>query len=402
MKKNISTIKRFLLWTGGYDQETVSQCSSSEINRMAIFGTMILIPAFVGMFSFGYAFYLIFRNQLIAFIAGPIWSVIILFIDRAIVGYSRSRFNLGTLGRVFLGVVIGLFVSEPVLLAFFSGAIKRQEFQNEVLKEKEINKVYNGKTATLEESLYKLREYTRKAQVNYQKELNGTGGSKEKGPGVIYKRLLLDYQKDSAYLASQEKTVKEKIAGFNKERAVVTNAMKVNQNETKGLLTKIIALNKLTYQNENHEVFIVVWATRIFFLLIELIPILMKITPTGYKGVYHEIIDQNDRELLDLLKFSSNTRVAKLQKEDDLKNTIEMLNLNSSLIEAKVNSAERNAYFLMDELTTVMKKHNSFRQLVVKQMEEAGMQEKVFSELDAISATLIKKIGLSLAEISKV
>ena len=110
-------------------------------------------------------------------------------------------------------------------------------------------------------------------------------------------------------LASQEKTVKEKIAGLNKERAVVINAMKVNQNETKGLLTKIIALNKLTYQNENHEVFIVVWATRIFFLLIELIPILMKITPTGYNGVYHEIIDQNDRELLDLLKFSSNTRV---------------------------------------------------------------------------------------------
>ena len=402
MKQNISIIKRFLLWTGGYDQETVSQCSSSEINRMAIFGTMILIPAFVGMFSFGYAFYLIFRNQLIAFIAGPIWSVIILFIDRAIVGYSRSRFNLGTLGRVFLGVVIGLFVSEPVLLAFFSGAIKRQEFQNEVLKEKKINKVYDGKTATLEESLYKLREYTRKAQVNYQKELNGTGGSKEKGPGVIYKRLLLDYQKDSAYLVSQEKTVKEKIAGFNKERAVVTNAMKVNQNETKGLLTKIIALNKLTYQNENHEVFIVVWATRIFFLLIELIPILMKITPTGYNGVYHEIIDQNDRELLDLLKFSSNTRVAKLQKEVDLKNTIELLNLNSSLIEAKINSAERDAYFLMDELTAVMKKHNSFRQLVVKQMEEAGMQEKVFSELDTISATLIKKIGLSLAEISKV
>ncbi len=402
MKKNISTIKRFLLWTGGYDQETVSQCSSSEINRMAIFGTMILIPAFVGMFSFGYAFYLIFRNQLIAFIAGPIWSVIILFIDRAIVGYSRSRFNLGTLGRVFLGVVIGLFVSEPVLLVFFSGAIKRQEFQNVELKEKGINKVYDGKTAKLEESLYKLREYTRKAQVNYQKELNGTGGSKEKGPGVIYKRLLLDYQKDSAYLVSQEKAVKEKITGFNKKRAIVINAMKVNQNKTNGLLTKIITLNKLTYQNENQEVFVVVWATRIFFLLIELIPIFMKITPTGYKGVYHEIIDQNDRELLGLLKFSSNMRVAKLQKEYDLKNTIEMLNLNSSLIEAKINSAERNAYFLMDELTAVMKKHNSFRQLVVKQMEDAGMQKKVFNELDAISATLLKTIGLSLAEISKI
>lgn len=399
MKKNISTIKRFLLWTGGYDLETVSQCSSSEINRMAIFGTMILIPAFVGMFSFGYAFYLIFRNQLIAFIAGPIWSVIILFIDRAIVGYSRSRFNLGTMGRIFLGVVIGFFVSEPVLLVFFSGAIKRQEFQNVELKEKGINKVYDGKTAKLEESLYKLREYTRKAQVNYQKELNGTGGSKEKGPGVIYKRLLLDYQKDSAYLVSQEKAVKEKITGFNKERAIVINTMKVNQDETKGLLTKIITLNKLTYQNENQEVFVVVWTTRIFFLLIELIPIFMKITPTGYKGVYHEIIDKTDSELLALLKFTSNTRVAMLQKKYDLKNTIEMLNLNSSLIEAKVNSAEKDAYFLMDELIAILKKQNSFKQLIAKQMDDADTQEKVFKELDAISATLMNTIGLSLADI---
>jgi len=98
MKNNMN---RILLWAGGYDQKTVNQCSSSEIHRMTIFGTMIFIPAFVGMFSFGYAFYLISGNQLIAIIAGLIWSVIILFIDRAIVGYSRSRINLGTLGRIF-------------------------------------------------------------------------------------------------------------------------------------------------------------------------------------------------------------------------------------------------------------------------------------------------------------
>ena len=396
--KHINTIKRFLLWAGGYDQETVKQCGSGEINRMTIFGTMILIPAFVGMFSLGYAFYLIFKNQLIAVIAGITWSIIVLFIDRAIVGYSRSKFNLGTLGRVLLGFIIGLFVSEPLLLAFFSDAIQRSEFQNVVLKENQLNKIYDSKVAKLENHLNSLREYNRKAQAKYQNELDGTGGSKVHGNGVIYKRLHADYLSDSSYLSSQVHKVNGVIADINKERLSAINAMKADHSETKGLLTKVIALNRLANQKGNMGVYIVVWVTRLFFLLIELIPILMKITPTGYKGMYHEFIDQNDSELLDHLKFTSKMRVAMLQKEYDLKYTIDMLNLNSSLIEAKVNSAERDAYFLMDELTAVTKKHNSFKQLVTKRMEDVDIQEKVFNELDAISINLMKTISLSIAD----
>ncbi len=388
----ISFLRRFLLWASGHDKETISHCNSSEINRGAIMGTMVIIPAFIGLFSFGYVFYLLTANLYLSVVAGVLWSIVILIIDRALVGYSRSVLNFGALFRLVMALIIGFVVSEPVLLAFFSDAIERDEYALVREKINRQNSAYDKEIANLNKELAGLREEVNVAQEKYQDEMQGISNTQAVGLGPIYRKLEADYKEKAKYLDSREEEINAEIKRIKEEKAEAALSLQQNHDNTNGLLNRIIALDKLSRENEG--VFWVVWGTRLFFILIELIPIFIKITSTGYRGMYNKIIDYRDEELDDVMKITSEQRVALLQKQHDYLFKVKMMEYDMSVFKAGIRHEIDKAIFAMEELTKLSAAKNRYAQKIHEKVKPENLKDQALLRLDEIYASLFEIFDL--------
>ncbi len=68
-------------WLAGADQTILDQVSPSERNKITGFGTLVLIPAIVGLFSMTYALSTVTNSTPLFVTGGIVWFFIILFID---------------------------------------------------------------------------------------------------------------------------------------------------------------------------------------------------------------------------------------------------------------------------------------------------------------------------------
>src|ERR1039457_3428407 len=129
-------MERFLIWLSGADEKILSQCTRlprSERRKFAGFGTTVLIPAILGLFSMGYAVSTFSKDPRIYIGAGALWFFIVLAIDRFLCAtlyksvVSRQwGYWMAFLFRLAVAGFIGLAVSHPLVLFLFDGTIKQQ------------------------------------------------------------------------------------------------------------------------------------------------------------------------------------------------------------------------------------------------------------------------------------
>ncbi len=129
-------MERFFVWLSGADERILSQCirlPRSERRKFAGFGTMVLVPAILGLFSMGYAISTFSKDPRIYIGAGVLWFLIVLAIDRFLsstfykssVG-GRREYWTAFLCRLAFAGFIGLAVSHPLVLFLFDGTVKQQ------------------------------------------------------------------------------------------------------------------------------------------------------------------------------------------------------------------------------------------------------------------------------------
>ena len=114
----------------GADKEVLRQCSNSEKVKISGFGTLVLIPAIVGLFSMTYAISTLTNNALLFLAGGIIWFFIVLFIDRFIVSTlyktkldDKVNFPLAVIVRYVFAIIVGVAVSHPMVLLWFDDSI---------------------------------------------------------------------------------------------------------------------------------------------------------------------------------------------------------------------------------------------------------------------------------------
>ncbi|MBL0053074.1 MAG: hypothetical protein IPP29_16985 [Bacteroidetes bacterium] len=78
--KNVSNIQAIFIWLAGFDRKTAENCTSSEIRKMYC-GSMVMIPGLIGLFSYGYGFYFVFKAPCRAIIGGSVAAFILIMID---------------------------------------------------------------------------------------------------------------------------------------------------------------------------------------------------------------------------------------------------------------------------------------------------------------------------------
>jgi Domain of unknown function (DUF4407) len=352
-----------LLWLSAIDPSVLAQCPT-ERRKFVATGGIVLTAASIAVLAavFTLRDFLLVPSAA-AIIIGLCWGVVIMNIDRwLLVSIRRQRTPQLTLimaiPRLFLAVIVGLVVAQPLVLTVFRSEInhqvsrdKREELSNDKqhLKEqysavqalrsekttlqREVTEGATGKSLVkdpryreLNASLNVLERQERVAEDNATCELDGTCGTRHAGHGPAYERKRgvaahtaqrVEEVKNQREALAGEVTGQERGAAREQRHLASPQLTKVDDelnrleqeklsaeqqyvHESKakpGLLDRIEALARLSQKRSSLKVAeLLLW---LLILAIDAMPAFAKtIMSLGRPSLYEQVLDEVERDAL--------------------------------------------------------------------------------------------------------
>jgi hypothetical protein len=258
-KAELNSIELFLIGCGGGDVSKLEENDiKPDINKQVGIGGAVLFTGIFASFSFGYAMTWVFENTPVCVFLGVVWGLMIFNLDRLIVSGSIKTsknslsYYVNFVVRFILAIGISLIISVPLELKLFESLLNKENIAIELKHSAELNEV--------------------KAEVSkydslYHYETAGKGEGDGEGDGPVAKGL--------------EKIKNQKL----QRQSNIENRIRSGQNETLGLLERFRALESL---KKDPDIKLVANGIMLLFLLIEVIPILIKSFSTD--AVYEDSI----------------------------------------------------------------------------------------------------------------
>ena len=302
-------VKNFLLFCAGVDRKLLEQAPTDEHKYIGI-GATVLFTGLLAFFSGGYAMYTVFDNVFLAIIFGLIWGLMIFNLDRYIVLSMKSNGSwfkdfMVAFPRLVLAIFLALVISKPLELKIFEKEIEAElvQMEQEVYKKQEdqVRDRYALQIADYQTNIQQLKTEIAQKTANRDslermaiQEADGTGGSRKRNLGPIYKT-----KKAAADNAQQELT--GLMAAYlpiiqEQETAIQTINANINKEITQlkrgtygGLAARMDALDRLANQSDA-----ILWANifiMLLFVSIETAPIFVKLiaSRSPYDYVLHEV-----------------------------------------------------------------------------------------------------------------
>lgn len=285
----------FFIFCSGAITSVLKRCPS-EYNKYQGIGATIFFTGVFSAISAGYAIYTVFENYWISLPFAMIWGMMIFNLDRYIVSGMRKKNSffkelLMATPRVILAVFIGIVIATPLELKLFETEIRSEIslMQQETYADQDalLASRYEGETKKLEKSLTALQDQLLKAEQDKTRlmddaiaEADGTGGSKIRNMGSIYKLKVAAADKaEKDFIVLQQRltpqmdSIKVLMANVTSEQKA--DKMTLDRAELTGFASRMKALKRLSAKEE------AIYYTGIFitllFLLIECAPILVKL-----------------------------------------------------------------------------------------------------------------------------
>ena len=292
-------------WLAGADQEILDQCSNSEKNKITGFGTLVIIPAIIGIFSMTYAVSTITDNVIMCGTAGVIWFFVVLFIDRFIVSTlykskleDKTNFFWAIVSRYAFALFVGIAVAHPMTLLWFDQSISEGIEQEAQTAKSNNEKSFLNNQKTIRAKVLELEEKKACLEKLYTAEQSGHKVELECG----YSSGLAGNSERCEKIQKQIDSVNISIDREN-ERIKNLLQMSKNQRDADSLflsgnisfdyLARVRMLSKLEKDKANGGSHI--WSVSIFmilfFIFIDILPITLKVT-TPY-GEYEAIRDSH-------------------------------------------------------------------------------------------------------------
>jgi hypothetical protein len=195
-------ITEFFWICSGADRELLRRCRT-ESSRYAGIGATIFFTGIFAALAGAYALFTVFDSVWAASVLGLLWGGMIFNLDRYIVssmrkeGRPRREFLLA-LPRIILAVIISIVIAKPLELKIFEKEIEPELILMEQQKYAEQEDKVKARFLPVQDSLKREIEglktevmrqtEKRDALVRLaQEEADGTGGSKRRNLGPIYK-----------------------------------------------------------------------------------------------------------------------------------------------------------------------------------------------------------------------
>ncbi|HMJ71402.1 MAG TPA: DUF4407 domain-containing protein [Cyclobacteriaceae bacterium] len=288
-------ITRLFLLASGADLKILEQCPSDR-NKYAGIGATIFFTGLFAAMAAAYALFTVFDSYWIAILLGLLWGSMIFNLDRYIVSSMRKdsrryRELLTALPRIVLAVLISIVIARPLELKIFGKEIESElivmEQQVYARQENELKGRYDATLVQLRQEVETLKsEIAQKSSqrdalvLAAQQEADGTGGSKRRNLGPIYKVKKTDADEAEKEVQSLIQTNSRRIAELETridatQHEVSGEIGSLARTRLNGPAARLEALSRLTEQSP------AMWWAHIFimilFLIIESAPILVKL-----------------------------------------------------------------------------------------------------------------------------
>ena len=328
----MNSVSSFFIFCSGAVNSVLKRCPTDYIKYQGI-GATILFTGIFSALSAGYALYTVFESYVVSTIFAIIWGMMIFNLDRYIVSGMRKKSNfLKELAmaapRIILAVFIGIVIATPLELKLFESEINAEigMMQQETYRQQDdlLKKRYEADTKVINDEITLLRnklskfDQERTARLSEAlAEADGTGGSKIRAMGAIYKakakasdKAEQDYQ--LAYAEINPK-LEQELAKLEVIESKLNAEMEtLSRASLTGFASRLKALHRLSSADD--AIRIAGIFISILFLIIECAPILVKLI--SERTPYDQRIDTLETEYH--LANLKNTTIAKLATDSQL------------------------------------------------------------------------------------
>lgn len=379
--KKMNIITRMLCNCAGADTTTLNQCNSAEQKKIAIIGSCVLITPLIGIASGTFAI-LTFSNSLPVSLAfGLLWGLIIFIIDRAVVSNTRpGEFNLGVVARIMLAAIFALVIAVPMELKVFEDAIREKLAINLSSTVNLVNKDIDQKISGIQSGIAKDKEKVDELRLSYIGEVDGSSGSKvaNRGPIALEKEKLWIQEVTLFEIMSAEK--QKEIENLNNQR--LEKIATITDTQAHGFLGRMRALGKLS--EEDKTVWWGIWLIRLFFLSIELTPILIKLSSGRNGNAYYEIVQQNGEMAIIVNQQLSAVRADEMVKQQRALVNMELLELQFSHEKSILDNAQKRFELYMSQVKKSSERKLQLLQHVITTVEEESLRNRLLSQIEEI------------------
>ena len=368
----------FFIFCSGAVDSILKRCPS-DYNKYHGIGATIFFTGVFSAISAGYALYTVFQSYITSAIFAILWGMMIFNLDRYIVSGMRKKNNiikeLGmALPRIVLAVFIGIVIATPLELKLFESEINAEigMMQQETYKMQDdlLNKRYEADIKVVNDEIKLLRDKLSNADqeriVRTKEalaEADGTGGSKIRAMGNIYKakskaaeKSEQDYQllyTEIKPMLDEQLTKLDEIDQKKKDEMTTLSRASLN-----GFASRLKALHRLSEREE--AIKIAGLFITILFLIIECSPILVKLI--SEKSPYDQRVDILETEYY--LANLKATTISRLSTESQL--TFENKTAGFRVTEMVNAENEIFAHALRSEKEQIMNKQEGWFTLLRK------------------------------------
>ena len=296
----------FFWHCSGADLQLLKKCPTESSKYVGIGATIFFTGLFAAL-SGAYALYIVFDSFLASMVFGLVWGLMIFNLDRYIVSSMRKEgrlareFALAT-PRILLAVLISIVIAKPLELKVFDKEIQpelivmeqeayaRQEQQLRSRFEPYIDSLKAEVQSFKNEILLKAQKRDELARIA-QEEADGTGGSRRRNLGPIYKIKKADAdaaEKELVIFSAENQkrivALEENITKSDSLMALQLNAME--KTKINGLAARMEALSRIT--SNSSAVTWAHWFIILLFIAIETAPVFVKLISS--KGPYDNLL----------------------------------------------------------------------------------------------------------------
>jgi hypothetical protein len=272
-----------------------------ESSKYVGIGATIFFTGIFAALAGSFALYTVFDNPWIAGALGLVWGLMIFNLDRYIVSSMRKEGNMRgewttALPRIILAVLISIIIAKPLEMKIFEKEIRSElvimEQQTYTVQENEIRIRFQSEKEKLKSEIDGLKnEINEKTSRRdalariAQEEADGTGGSKQKNAGPIYKIKKADAERVSDELdqltRKNDRLIQAKLKALAlSDSLVVAEVSSLARQKLDGPASRMEALDRLATKSD------AIWWANLFvmflFIAIETAPVFVKlISPQG-------------------------------------------------------------------------------------------------------------------------
>jgi hypothetical protein len=293
-------LNAFFWFCSGAEKDILKKCPTETSKYTGIGATIF----FTGIFAFlaaAYSLYTVFDNVWAAMAFGLVWGLMIFNLDRFIVSSMRKEGRTGrefltATPRLVLAVLISVVIARPLELKIFEKEIAPElivmEQEKYSAQESQLKTRFIPYQDSLRSEIASLKQEISDKAIKRdellriaQEEADGTGGSRRRNLGPIYKVKKADADKAGKELADLTTLNQERIGGLQTQLSANIAAMNqemssLEKSRLNGPAARMEALDRIT-QNSS-AILWAHWFIVLLFIAVETAPVFVKlISPKG-------------------------------------------------------------------------------------------------------------------------